>query len=301
MSAWRSLPPLGGGVITHDRPPELAEREDGNALGEQDDLASYRRARQRARIRRLATGAAGLLGLALVWQLAAMAASSVFLPSVTQTILTFAHYFGRPYPSQGSPLWLDAVVSLRRILLGFAIGSVTGVVVGAAMSASRVIRHLTDPVIEVLRPLPPLAFIPLFIIWFGIGELPKETLIVIGVAPIMAVTTVAALDQVPEDLRLCARTLGAAPLFTLVHVQVRAALPGIITGMRISMAGAWTSIVAVELIAATNGLGYLIMQAGDYLNVGLVFSGIIAIAILGLTLDACLRGLVYVVDPSKRG
>lgn len=106
-------------------------------------------------------------------------------------------------------------------------------------------------------------------------------------------------DQVPADLGLCA--LSASPLFTLLHVQVRAALPGIITGMRISMAGAWTSIVAVELIAATNGLGYLIMQAGDYLNVGLVFSGIIAIAILGLTLDACLRGLVYLADPSKRG
>ena len=223
------------------------------------------------------------------------------MPSVIQTIQTFVHYFDRPYPSQGAPLWLDAVVSLRRIMLGFAIGAAVGVILGAVMSASRILRHLIDPVIEVLRPLPPLAFIPLFIIWFGIGELPKEVLIVIGVAPIMAVTTVAALHQVPEDLRLCARTLGASPLFTLLHVQVRSALPGIITGMRISMAGAWTTIVAVELIAATNGLGYLIMQAGDYLNVALVFSGIIAIAILGLSLDACLRGLVYLVDPSRRG
>ena len=301
MSAWRSIPPVGGSVVTEELAADLAEREESDGLDTQDDLAAYRHARQRARTRRLATGAGGLLVLAIIWQLAAMLAHSIFLPSVTQTIRTFAHYFNRPYPSQGSPLWLDAVVSLRRILLGFALGAAAGIVLGAAMSATRVARHLIDPVIEVLRPLPPLAFIPLFIIWFGIGELPKEVLIIIGVAPIMAVTTVAALDQVPEDLRLCARTLGASPLFTLLHVQVRAALPGIITGMRISMAGAWTSIVAVELIAATNGLGYLIMQAGDYLNVSLVFSGIIAIAILGLTLDACLRGLVYLADPSKRG
>jgi ABC-type nitrate/sulfonate/bicarbonate transport system permease component len=82
---------------------------------------------------------------------------------------------------------------------------------------------------------------------------------------------------------------------------VRAALPGVVTGMRISMAGAWTSIVAVELIAATNGVGYLIMQAGDYLNVGLAFSGIIVIALLGLALDCCLRGLRALVDPSTRG
>jgi ABC-type nitrate/sulfonate/bicarbonate transport system permease component len=301
MSAWRSLPSLGADVLTDDPVPDLANLDGLDALEEQNDLASYRRARHRARTRRLATGAAGLLALAIVWQLVATLVHSVFMPSVIQTVQTFAHYLDRPYPSQGAPLWLDAVVSLRRIMLGFAIGAVIGIILGAVMSASRVLRHLVDPVIEVLRPLPPLAFIPLFIIWFGIGELPKAVLIVIGVAPIIAVTTVAALDQVPEDLRLCARTLGASPLFTLLHVQVRSALPGVITRMRISMAGAWTSIVAVELIAATNGLGYLIMQAGDYLNVALVFSGIIAIAILGLSLDACLRGLVYLVDPSKRG
>ena len=168
------------------------------------------------------------------------------------------------------------------------------------MSASRVARHLADPVIEVLRPLPPLAFIPLFIIWFGIGELPKEVLIIIGVVPIMAISSVAAIDEVPDDLRLCARTLGASARYTLLHVQIRAALPGILTGMRICMAASWTSIVAVELIAATSGLGYVIMQAGDYLNTGLVFSGIFLIAVLGLVLEACLRGLLLLADPSRR-
>ncbi len=286
-------------VTTIDREPVLTEVGE---LADRDDLAAYRKARRRAHTRRLATGAAGLLVLVLIWQLVAtLLADPVTLPSATQTAQAFAHYLGRPYPSQGDPLWFDALTSLRRILIGFAIGVTAGVVLGSAMSASRLIRHLIDPVIEVLRPLPPLAFIPLFIIWFGIGELPKEVLIVIGVTPIMAVTTVAALDEVPEDLRLCARTLGASRLYTLARVQIRAALPGILTGMRISMAGAWTSIVAAELIAATSGLGYLIMQAGDYLNTALVFSGILSIAILGLVLDACLRGLLLLADPSRRG
>ncbi len=268
---------------------------------ERADLAAYRRARRRARTRRLGTGALGLAVLAGIWQLAAMLLNDpVFLPSVSQTAASFVHYFNRPYPAQGKPLWFDALISLRRILIGFTAGAAIGVVLGAAMSASRIVRHLTDPVIEVLRPLPPLAFIPLFIIWLGIGETPKEVLIMIGVIPIMAVTTVAALDEVPDDLRLCARTLGASPRYTMLRVQIRAALPGILTGMRISMAGAWTSIVAAELIAATTGLGYLIMQAGDYLNTALVFSGIIAIAILGLALDACLRALLLLADPSRR-
>ena len=278
---------------------------DGTELDERagrDDLAAYRRSRRRARTRRLATGAAGLVGLGVVWQIAAsILRDPVFLPSVSQVATTFVHYFNRPYPAQGSPLWYDALTSLRRILIGFGIGVGVGVTLGSAMSASRVVRHLIDPVIEVLRPLPPLAFIPLFIIWFGIGELPKEILIIIGVTPILAVTTVAALDEVPEDLRLCARTLGASRLHTLVHVQLRSALPGILTGMRIAMAAAWTSIVAAELIAATSGLGYLIQQAGDYLNTALVLSGIICIAVIALTLDAGLRGLLLLADPSRRG
>ena len=265
------------------------------------DLAAYRRARRRARTRRLGTGTLGLVVLAVIWQVIAMILNDpVFLPSVSQTAASFAHYLTRPYPTQGSPLWFDALTSLRRILIGFAAGTVIGVALGAGMSANRVVRHAVDPVIEVLRPLPPLAFIPLFIIWLGIGEMPKEVLIMIGVIPVMAVTTVAALDEVPEDLRLCARTLGASARYTMLRVQIRSALPGIITGMRISMAGAWTSIVAAELIAATSGLGYLIMQAGDYLNTALVFSGIFTIAILGLSLDACLRGLLLLADPSRR-
>jgi len=145
-----------------------------------------------------------------------------------------------------------------------------------------------------------LSFIPLFIIWLGIGELPKEVLIIIGIIPIMAVTTVAALDEVPEDLRLCARTLGASRRYTLLHVQIRAALPGILTGMRISMAAAWSSIAAVELMAATSGLGFMIMQAGNYLDSALVFSAITMIAVAGLTLDACLRWLLILADPSRR-
>ena len=303
MSAWRPLPPLGTDTLIDD-PPARLDPGDRGALDEQDDradLAAYRQARRRARTRRVATGAAGLIGLAVVWQIAAtLIGDAVFLPSVTQTVHAFLHYWDRPYPSQGKPLWYNAVISLRRIVIGFAIGAVAGVTLGSAMSASRVARHLVDPVIEVLRPLPPLAFIPLFIIWFGIGELPKEVLIVIGVTPIMAITTVAALNEVPEDLLLCARTLGASSLYTLLHVQIRSALPGILTGMRICMAGAWTSIVAAELIAATSGLGYLIGQAGDYLNIALVFSGLICIALIALTLDACIRGLLLLTDPSRR-
>src|SRR5215468_798342 len=300
MSGWRYAPLSATGVLEapgQDRPE--AEGRDG--LAERAELLAHRQAGRRARIRRVATGAAGLAALLVLWQVGAVILrDQVALPSVSQTVQQFVHYLGRPYPAQGKPLWFDLYISLRRILIGFVVGVTIGVAVGAAMSAWRFARHLIDPVIEVIRPLPPLAFIPLFIVWLGIGELPKEVLIIVGIIPIMAVTTVAALDEVPEDLRLCARTLGATRRYTLLHVQIRAALPGILTGMRISMAGAWSSIVAVELLAATSGLGFMIMQAGDYLNTALVFAGIITIAVAGLILDCCLRGLLVLADPSRR-
>ncbi|HMG64955.1 MAG TPA: ABC transporter permease [Streptosporangiaceae bacterium] len=285
-------------VATRDRPADAAGREE---LDDRAELLAQRRARRRARARRLATGAAGIAGLLILWQLAAMIlGDQVALPSVTQTVAQFVHYLDRPYPAQGKPIWYDLYISLRRILIGFVIGVLAGIALGAAMSAGRVVRHLVDPVIEVLRPLPPLAFIPLFIVWLGIGELPKEVLIIVGVIPLMAVTTVAALDEVPDDLRLCARTLGASRRYTLLHVQIRSALPFILTGMRFAMAGAWSSIVAVELLAATSGLGFMIMQAGDYLDTALVFAGIITIAVAGLLLDAVLRSLLLLADPSRR-
>jgi ABC-type nitrate/sulfonate/bicarbonate transport system permease component len=300
MSGWHYAPLTVTGVI-EAQAQDQARQEAGGELAERAELLAHRQATRRARIRRAATGAAGLAALLALWQVGAVIlGDQVALPSVSQTVAQFAHYLARPYPAQGKPLWFDLYISLRRILIGFVIGVTIGVAVGAAMSAWRSARHLIDPVIEVIRPLPPLAFIPLFIVWLGIGELPKEVLIIVGIIPIMAVTTVAALDEVPEDLRLCARTLGASRRYTLLHVQIRSALPGILTGMRISMAGAWSSIVAVELLAATSGLGFMIMQAGDYLDTALVFAGIITIAMAGLILDACLRGLLILADPSRR-
>ena len=277
------------------------ERTPVPAANDQEELAEYRRERRQARTRRLLTGLGGIVVILAAWEIAALAlGDAVILPTVTATVQAFFHYFNHPYPAQAPPLWFDLVVSVRRILIGFVIGVVLGVGLGAAMSANRVIRHAIDPIIEIIRPLPPLAFIPPLIVWFGIGELPKEVLLVFGVVPVMTIATIAALGEVPEDLRLCARTLGATPRYTLLHVQLRSALPAIIVGMRISMAGAWTSIVAAEMLAATSGIGYLISEAGDYLNMSIVFAGIITIAIVGLALDTLLRSLLLLADPSRR-
>src|ERR1700712_2087378 len=247
----------------------------------------------------------GLLGVALalaLWELLSyLKDDPVLLPSVQETARTFVEYLNTKYPAVvGKTLWQHALVSVARILVGWGAGVLIGGAVGGVMASVPLLRHLIDPLIEITRPLPPLAFIPLFIVWFGIGETSKFLLILIGVIPIMIIATVSALDAVPVELVQASRSLGASPAWSLVTVRLRSALPAIITGMRLAMGGAWTSIVAVELIAATAGLGYLINNAGVNLQTPLVLSGIVTISIVGIVFDSLLRLFHRSIDPTRR-
>lgn len=247
---------------------------------------------------RMGMGLIGVVGIIAIWWIIALIiADNVILPTPFYTGRTLLHYLGQPYPARGDTLLGNTAASLMRILVGFAWGAVAGIILGAAMAAVRPLRLIIDPLIELGRPLPPLAFIPLLIVWFGIGELPKVLLIGIGVIPIMVVSVVAALDTVPEEYVEAAMSLGASWRYALLHVRIRAALPGIITGLRLAMGISWTSIVAVEMIAATNGLGYVILEASNYLITPLIFSGIVLIAIVALILDAILRVIQRLVAP----
>jgi taurine transport system permease protein len=258
--------------------------------------------------RRGSTGAAtrwfalvGLIGLLAAWELAAVIIHDpVILPSPLLTAETWLAYMGQPYPAMGNTLWQDALVSLARVLAGFFAGSLVGTGLGALMVGVPRVRAAVDPLIELTRPLPPLAFVPLLVVWFGIGEAPKIILIGIGVVPIMAVATVAALDGVPESMVQAARALGASDTYALLHVRLRGAVPGLITGLRLAMGISWTSIVAVEMIVATSGLGYVILQASLYLVTKLIFAGVITIAILGIGLDSLLRLVQRQLDPTVR-
>lgn len=245
---------------------------------------------------------ASVTGGLIVWQIAAqfIIGDPVLLPTPVATVGVLIRYLGMPYPSGGETLIGHALTSLGRVVAGFLIGSFIGIAIGAMMAGFRSFRAVVDPFIEITRPLPPLAFVPVLIVWFGIGEAPKIILIAAGVVPVMAISTAAGLDGIPREMLNCARCLGASEWYTMIHVRIRAAMPQIITGMRLSMGLSWTSIVAVEMIAATAGLGFVILQAGQFLDTSLIFAGILIIALLGLGLDACLRRLQRHLDPTMR-
>ncbi len=262
-------------------------------------LALGRRVAAPSKSRALSIGSV-VLGL-VIWQLAALRIDDpVLLPSPVSTAAVLIRYLQTPYPANGETLIGHALVSLGRVLAGFAIGAVIGIAIGALMAAFRGFRAMIDPFIEITRPLPPLAFVPVLIVWFGIGEAPKIILIAAGVVPVMAISTAAGLAGVPEEMLNAARCLGASDGYAMLHVRIRAAASPIITGMRLSVGLSWTSIVAVEMIAATSGLGFVILQAGQFLNTRLIFAGILIIAALGLAIDALLRGLQRRLDPTLR-
>lgn len=250
---------------------------------------------------RVLLGAAGLLLVLAGWELAALViGDAVTLPTVQDTVRDGWDKLSQPYPAQGHTLWANALISTGRILAGFGLGTLAGLVLGSAMAGVRVVRHLVDPILQVTRPLPPIAFIPLLVVWFGIGETAKIALIFSGVLPVVTIATLSALDAVPDELVHASRSLGASTLHTLLHVRLRHALPAVVTGLRIAMGGAWTSIIAAEMIAATGGVGFVILQAGNYLQTTLIFSGIAFIAVLGFLFDGLLRLLLRAVDPTSR-
>lgn len=200
---------------------------------------------------------------------------------------------------QGVSLRDDIVASTLRVLSGYLIGLAIGLALGVVMALNRTVKALVDPLLEGLRPVPPLAWIPLLVIWFGIGEFPKVLLLVVTTVPIVAIATMSGVLGVRADMSLAARSLGANRRQVMLHVVLPAALPGILTGARIATAAGWSSLVAVEMIAAERGLGWLIWQASSYLETAVVFVGMILIAAIALAFDRLLRALEAKLVPWK--
>jgi len=188
-------------------------------------------------------------------------------------------------------LWRDIIASLARIFQGFAIGSIVAVPLGCATGYFRRLEDWVDPIIELFRPVPPLALLPLFIIWLGIGEVSKVLLIAFSTFfPIFLNTTEGVRSTDPLHLR-AALSLGANRWQIFTNVVARSALPGIIVGLRLGFALGFFVLVAAELIAADSGLGYRIQESRNFFLVDRMFVGAAVIGVLGFTFNVVLRRL----------
>ena len=188
-------------------------------------------------------------------------------------------------------LWQHLGASLGRIGLALVFAVLFAIPVGIAIGHNRIAQGILDPLIEFYRPIPPLAYLPLIVIWCGIGETSKVLLIYLAIfAPIAIATATGVRNVDPARLR-AAQSLGATRAQLIRHVIVPSALPEILTGIRIGLGVGWSTLVAAELIAATSGLGFMVQSAAQFLVTDVVVLGILVIALIAFGLEMGLRAL----------
>lgn len=213
----------------------------------------------------------------------------IFIPSPADVWNGFQETILRGY--HGKSLVYHCLVSLARVLLGWVAACIVAIPLGLAMGLSSKIRAIFDYIIEFYRPLPPLAYYTLLVLWFGIGEFSKVLLLFLAAIPPLTIGAVEGVKDVPTSVIQAARSLGANSRQVFFKIILPATTPAIITSMRISLGFTYTVLVAAEIVAATEGIGWMVWDASKFMRSDIIFVGIITMGVTGIALDACLRFL----------
>ncbi|GAB7524225.1 ABC transporter permease subunit [Paraburkholderia sp. 2C] len=221
----------------------------------------------------------------------------LFLPSPQAVYQKFLYVATEGFAN--STLAQHTGISLLRVFGAFLLACVTAIPIGILMGVTRLARGVFDPPIEFYRPLPPLAYLPLIIIWFGIGEFSKILLIYLAIFAPLAIAARAGVRSVSIEQIHAAYSMGASRTQVVFHVILKAALPEIFTGMRIGIGVGWTTLVAAEMVASTSGLGFMVLNAAEFLSSDVVIMGIIVIGFFALCFDLLMRYVEKVLVPWK--
>ena len=209
----------------------------------------------------------------------------MILPAPSRVLLRWIDYF------KSGELPRDALSSLYRVTVGFLVGTGLALPIGLAMGVSRSAYAYLNPLVQVLRPIPPIAFVPLAILWFGLGNPPAFFLISLGAFFPVLMNTIAGVRSVDSIYIRAARNLGADQRSLFFRVMVPAAMPHIMTGIRVGFGVAFIVVIVAEMIAVNSGLGYRILEAREFFWSDKIIAGMITIGLLGLGIDAFLSRL----------
>ncbi|RWC54491.1 ABC transporter permease subunit [Mesorhizobium sp.] len=271
----------------------------GHKTDEADSLSVpwSRRSPKRKGVSARAVSAVTILAVLALWALSArlQLVSPVFLPSPAAVWTKFVTVTRDGFVD--ATLLQHAVASLGRVFAALVAALAIGVPVGLANGISTIGRGIFDPLLEFLRPIPPLAYLPLVIIWFGIGEPSKILVIAIAMLAPVALSTASGVRGVSQERINAARSLGATRAQVVRHVILPSALPSILTGLRIALGAGWSTLVAAELVAATRGLGFMIQSAAQFLVTDVVVMGILVIAAIAFVLEFTIRRIERVLVP----
>jgi taurine transport system permease protein len=226
------------------------------------------------------------------WQMEA-----IWLPAPEAVVSRLIEISSEGY--QNVTLWENLGWSIYRVIVGFVLGSLVGIPLGYAMGLNDWFRGWFDPIVEFMRPVPPLALIPLIIIWFGIWETGKISLLFLAALWIMVIAARAGVSGVSISKVHAAYSLGASKGQLLWKVIVPNSLPEIFTGARVAMGVCWGTVVAAELVAAEKGAGKMIIAASKFQNTDIVIMGIILIGIIGYGIDILMRTAENYLVPWK--
>ncbi|MER8896134.1 ABC transporter permease subunit [Mesorhizobium sp. M0676] len=245
--------------------------------------------RKRRGVSSRAISAVTILAVLAAWALSArlQLVSPVFLPSPVAVWTKFIVVIKDGFVD--ATLLQHIIASLGRVFAALVAAIIVGVPVGLAIGISTIGRGIFDPLLEFLRPIPPLAYLPLVIIWFGIGEPSKILVIAIAMLAPVALSTASGVRGVSKERIDAARSLGATQRQVVRHVILPSALPSILTGLRIALGAGWSTLVAAELVAATRGLGFMIQSAAQFLVTDVVVMGIVVIATIAFVLEFIIR------------
>jgi taurine transport system permease protein len=232
-----------------------------------------------------------VLALLALWQLVTAAGwiPPLFLPPPAAVLAKFVKLSGEGF--MDATLWQHAAASLGRVGLALALALATAIPLGLWMGLSPRARGIFDPLVEFYRPVPPLAYLPLIVIWFGIGELSKVLLIALAIFAPVVIATAGGVRATDETRLRAAQSFGATRAQLLRHVILPNAAPEILTGIRVGLGVGWSTLVAAELVAATRGLGFMVQSAAQFLNTDIVVLGILVIAVIAFALELGLRAL----------
>lgn len=237
-----------------------------------------------------------------VWQAVAQLGwvNPQVLPSPVAVVEKWIAYLlpMQPYAEGSKLAWyfsgellIDSLGSMYRVLVGFAIGAGLALPIGLAMGASARVYAWLNPLFQLLRPIPPIAYIPLSILWFGLGNPPAVFLIALGAFFPVLMNTIAGVRQVDSIYLRAARNLGASQSTMFLRVILPAAVPYILAGVRIGIGTAFIVVIVSEMIAVNNGLGFRILEAREYFWSDKIIAGMITIGLWGLAIDVGMNRL----------
>ncbi len=237
-----------------------------------------------------AAGATSIIVFMIIWQLViSFTRVGIVMVGPIEVIRKFISSIVKPIGRntiQSHILW-----SLSRVMTGFVLGSVAGIVLGILMGWNRKIESLFRPLFELIRPIPPIAWIPLSIVWFGTGESSKYFIIFLGAFSNVTMNAYAGVKSVDEELIGCAKMLGCSNRQVFTKVVLPSCIPQIFAGLQIAIGSAWATVVAAEMVKSSQGVGWIIIKGQDSNSTVQIMVGILAVGIIGFLLAIVMRGI----------